>query len=196
MDIVPETTGVEESFKIIDNVLFEAVHGLCEMILNYHKLNMNVDFADISTTLTGKGLALIGIGNQKGDNSAMKALIEAISSPLLNIDSINRAKSIIVHFTFNPKFSVHKMSEIMHHVKNDADLGAKCIMGTVYNKQMQEDEVKVTLIATGFDIYTRENIELKESLNIQLQEEKQNISFTNQIGQHETWFKRFIDKWF
>lgn len=151
LSIVPETTGVEESFKIIDNVLYDAVNGLCEIILNYQRLNINVDFADISTTLTNKGLSLIGIGHRVGADAAQKALIDAMKSPLLNINSIDQAKTIIVHFTFNPKFPIHKMNDIMHYVKNKSDLGAKCIVGTVYQQEMKEDEVKVTLIATGFD---------------------------------------------
>ena len=194
LDIVPQTTGVEDSFKIIDDVLFDAVHGLCEIILNYKKLNINVDFADISTTLTKKGLALIGIGHQKGENSAIKALTEAINSPLLNIDSINRSKSIIVHFTFNPKFPIHKMSEVMHNVKNSADLGAKCIVGTVYDKQMQEDEVKVTLIATGFDIENKEHTRVKEELTIPKPNNEDDLN--NIRIRKESWFDRFVKKWF
>lgn len=196
LDIVPHTTGIEESFNIIDDVLFDAVHGLCEIILNYKKLNINVDFADISTTLTNKGLALIGIGHQKGENSAIKALKEAITSPLLNIDSINRAKSIIVHFTFNPKFPIHKMSEVMHQVKNSADLGAKCIVGTVYDKQMQEDEVKVTLIATGFDEKNRENLELKKEFSLPKKEESiEKNELSNIRIQKPSWLDK-LKNWF
>jgi len=188
LSIVPETTGVQESFKIIDDVLFDAVHGLCEVILNYYKLNINVDFADISTTLTKKGLSLIGIGHSQGENAAKKALKEAISSPLLNIDSIHKAKSMIVHFTFNPKFPIHKMSEIMHYIKNNADLGAKCIIGTVYDDQMKEDEVKVTLIVTGFDMPSKVENKVQQELNIK-QYKKEDISLFQ-------WFFQKIQGWF
>ncbi|MCK9337698.1 MAG: cell division protein FtsZ [Arcobacteraceae bacterium] len=196
LKIVPETTGVMESFQIIDNVFFDAVHGLCDIILNYHRLNINVDFADISTTLTKKGLALIGIGQAKGDDSAKKALSQAIKSPLLGINSINNCKSIIIHFTFNPKFPIHKMNEIMHYVKNNADLGAKCIVGTVYNDQMEDNEVKVTLIATGFDIADKENQQKQKELSLENIEKKNLEKHQQDTPKSKSIFKRLIDNMF
>lgn len=150
LNIVPPQTGMEESFKIIDNVLFDTVHSICEMILNFQRKNMNVDFADISTTLTGKGLALIGIGNQTGENAGVKALEDAIKSPLLNIESIHNAKSILIHIKSNPNYPIHETQKLMQFIKTNADLGAKCIVGTIWDPEMKEDKVKITLIATGF----------------------------------------------
>ena len=68
--------------------MFDTVHSICEMILHYQRKNINVDFADISTTLTKKGQALIGIGCKSGKKAGVNALEEAIHSPLLNIDSL------------------------------------------------------------------------------------------------------------
>lgn len=182
LSIVPEPTGVEESFKIIDNVLFDAVNGLCEIILNYQRLNINVDFADISATLTSKGLSLIGIGQEKGADSGKKAFLNAINAPLMKIDSIKNAKTLIIHFTFNPKFSIHKMTEIMNYVKTNADIAAKCIIGTVYKDDMEEDEVKVTLIATGFNKDIKVKNEDIEEFKIKKEE---TISFKKRL-------KRFL----
>lgn len=196
LEIVPETTGIQESFQIVDNVLFDAVHGLSEIILSYHKLNINIDFADISTTLTKKGLAIIGIGRKQGDNSAKKALQQAITSPLLNIDSINRAKSLIVHFTFNPKFPIHKMNELMNYIKNSADLGAKCIVGTVYDDNMKDDEVKVTVIATGFDITDKENKEKQKELSLENIEKKNLQAQKQETPKSQSIFKKLIDNLF
>ncbi|MEA2016990.1 MAG: cell division protein FtsZ [Campylobacterota bacterium] len=152
LDIVPHQTGMEESFKIIDNVLFDTVHSICEMILHYKRKNINIDFADISTTLTKKGQALIGIGSKSGDEAGLNALKEAIRSPLLNIESINRAKSILIHIKSHPNYPIHETKTLMNHIKTNADLGTKCIVGTVWDDTMKEDEVKITLIATGLDI--------------------------------------------
>lgn len=185
--IVSEGTGVQESFKIIDDVLYEVVNGMCEIILNYQRLNINIDFADISTTLTKKGLALIGIGRQKGPDSAKNAFIEAVNSPLLNINSIEQCKSVIIHFTFHPKFPIHKMSEIMNYVKNSADIGARCIIGTVYDEDMQDDEVKVIIIATGFE---NKRLDEKKIEHLKIKEEqKEEI-------EKISWFDKFIAKWF
>jgi cell division protein FtsZ len=186
LDIVPRHTGMEESFKIIDDVLFDTVHSICEMILHYQRKNMNVDFADISTTLTRKGQALIGIGAKTGDNSGIKALEEAIHSPLLNINNINQAKSILVHIKSSPNYPIYQTRELMNYIKVNADLGAKSIVGTVWDDNMSEDEVKVTIIATGFDT---KNIHSKEMQDVELVEKTTN-------NNKESWFMKLASKWF
>ena len=188
LDIVPKHTGMEESFRIIDDVLFDTVHSICEMILHYQRKNMNVDFADISTTLTKKGQALIGIGNKTGEDAGLNALKDAIQSPLLNIDSINRAKSILIHIKSHPNYPIHETKKLMNHIKINADLGAKCIVGTVWDDSMKDDEVKITLIATGFDV-ENENIEVNNELK--LDDNKINTGNNN-----ENWFSRLLLKWF
>ncbi len=174
LDIVPQQTGMEESFRIIDNVLFDTVHSICEMILHYQRKNINIDFADISTTLTKKGQALIGIGSKSGEEAGLNALKEAIHSPLLNIESINRAKSILIHIKSHPNYPIHETKTLMNHIKSHADLGAKCIVGTVWDDAMDENEVKITLIATGFDI-NNENL-LSSNLKIEDEESKKVLS--------------------
>ncbi|MEA3450341.1 MAG: hypothetical protein U9Q83_00390, partial [Bacteroidota bacterium] len=123
--------------------------------------------------------------HKKGDDSAMKALDEAINSPLLNIESITLARSIIIHFVFNPNFPIHRMNEIMHYIKNSADLGAKCITGTVWSEEMEEDEVKITVIATGFEPKVKKVIQ-----DIELEE------IVKEKTTDATWFDKMINKWF
>ncbi|MEA3554441.1 MAG: cell division protein FtsZ [Campylobacterota bacterium] len=190
LDIVPQHTGMEESFRIIDNVLFDTVHSISEMILHYQRKNMNVDFADISTTLTKKGQALIGIGNKSGEDAGINALQEAIHSPLLNIESIVRAKSILIHIKSNPNYPIHETKKLMSNIKTNADLGAKCIVGTVWDNDMSEDEVKITLIATGFDIENeaKENIILKKEV-LTTSESKKEESIVSRINK---WFAKYI----
>lgn len=185
LDIVSKQTGMEESFRIIDNVLFDTVHSICEMILHYQRKNMNVDFADISTTLTKKGQALIGIGNKLGDEAGINALKEAIHSPLLNIESITRAKSILIHIKSHPNYPIHETKKLMHYIKSNADLGAKCIVGTVWEDTMGEDEIKITLIATGFETKSIENEDLA------------NISMDTETNTNiDNWITKTILKWF
>ena len=183
LDIVSKQTGMEESFKIIDDVLFDTVHSICEMILQYQRKNINIDFADISTTLTKKGRALIGIGNKNGVDAGLNALKEAIESPLLNIESINRSQSILIHIKSHPNYPIHEMKLLMNYIKTNSDLGTKCIVGTVWDNSMKEDEVKITLIATGFDM------EDKKSLASELKIEK--VTQTK----HETKIEK-LTKWF
>ncbi len=146
---------------------------------------MNVDFADISTTLTKKGQALIGIGNKAGEDAGVMALKEAIHSPLLNIESINRAKSILIHIKSHPNYPIHETKKLMNHIKSNADLGAKCIIGTVWDDTMAEDEVKITLIATGFDVKTTDKNNLK-NIEIEIDEEIDD----------EHWILKKLSKWF
>lgn len=181
LDIVPAQTGMEESFKIIDNVLFDTVHSICEMILHYKRKNINIDFADISTTLTKKGQALIGIGNKSGEEAGLNALKEAINSPLLNIESINRAKSILIHIKSHPNYPIHETKTLMNHIKTNADLGAKCIVGTVWDDTMKEDEVKITLIATGLDIENIKRDDFVDKLKVESKETKNNLSVIEKI---------------
>jgi cell division protein FtsZ len=186
LEIVPHSTGMEESFKIIDNVLFDTVHSICEMILHYQRKNMNVDFADISTTLTKKGQALIGIGHKEGQKSGIHALEEAINSPLLNIKSISSAKSILIHIKSHPNFPIHETKEIMNYIKGNVDLGAKCITGTVWDEEMQEDEVKVSLIASGFENNAEEIVPSAIKIDEQPILDRSNDGF----------FKKLMMKWF
>jgi cell division protein FtsZ len=150
-DMVPQDTGIKESYKIIDDVLFDAVHGVSEMILQYKRNNENVDFNDIATTLTRKGKALIGIGHQAGKGAGVEAVKDAIDSPLLNIDSIQGAKTILVLIKTNSDYSIHEHRDLMSYVSNNANLGAKCIKGTFWDDDIPKDEVKITIIATGFE---------------------------------------------
>ncbi len=191
LDIVPKHTGMEESFRIIDNVLFDTVHSISEMILHYQRKNMNVDFADISTTLTKKGQALIGIGNKSGEDAGINALQEAIHSPLLNIESIIRAKSILIHIKSNPNYPIHETKRLMNTIKTNADLGAKCIVGTVWDDNMAEDEVKITLIATGFDINNNEKDILINQVDLK-QEKEKSMKKETILNLIIKWFTKYI----
>ena len=187
LDIVPKLAGQKESFQIIDDILFDTVHSICEMILHYQRKNMNVDFADISTTLTKKGKALIGIGNKSGEEAGINALKEAINSPLLNIDSINQAKSILIHIKSHANYPIHEVKNLMNHIKTSADLGAKCIVGTVWDDNMSEDEVKITLIATGFD--EKQDKIIENPIYISKQDDKNKKSI---IDIWSDWFSKYI----
>jgi cell division protein FtsZ len=190
-DMVPKHTGMRESYEIIDDVLFEAVHGVCEMILQYKRKNENVDFNDIATTLTKKGKALIGVGHKAGMGAGVEAVKDAIDSPLLNIDSINGAKTILVLIKTNSNYSMHEQRDLMDYINKSSHLGAKCIKGTFWDDTIPKDEVKITIIATGFDSEEPIDIKTKEIAEIKEQEKES----SNTHG----WFddvKKTIKEWF
>jgi cell division protein FtsZ len=192
-DMVPKHTGMRESYEIIDDVLFDAVHGVCEMILQYQRKNENVDFNDIATTLTKKGRALIGVGHQAGMGSGIEAVKDAIDSPLLNIDSIEGAKTVLILIKTNSNYSMHEHRDLMDYIKKSAHLGAKCIKGTFWDDSIPKDEAKVTIIATGFESEEPKDDKLQEISTIK---DKQN----EQIQEEDTsaWgnFKKQMKEWF
>jgi cell division protein FtsZ len=110
---------------------------------------INLDFADVKTIMAGMGMALMGTGIARGENRAMEAAQKAISSPLLEDAAIDGAKGILINITGGPDMTLHEVSEASTLVQKTADAEANIIFGTVIDPVMT-DEMKVTVIATGF----------------------------------------------
>jgi cell division protein FtsZ len=150
MEIIDVNTGMQEAFKIVDNVLYQAVHGMSEVILKPGSGGINVDFADVKTVMQYKGMAIMGIGMAKGENAAQKALENAIKSPLLDEISLSGAQGIMIHWSINPKVSMFALSDIMENIHDTIDGDAYVIFGTTTDDTLDTDEVKITIVATGF----------------------------------------------
>ena len=162
IDSIEEDLGFHDSFGVVNKVLFEAVNGISEVILNSGE--MNTDFADIQTIMQHKGVALMGIGKAKGEDSAMNALREAVDSPLLDKMSLTGAKGIVLHVEMNPNIpmrTIHGTMTKLHETLND---NVEVIFGTTPNQNFDLDEIKITLIATGFEI---ENSKVETKTNSQ-----------------------------
>ena len=176
LSIVDRKLGIRESFKIVDDILARAVGGISGVILSYGQNDINLDFADVKTVMSHKGLALMGVGEAAGENSAYEAIKSAIESPLLDNVSINGAMGVLVHFTIHPDYPLVDISEAMEVVYESADEEAHVIFGTTTNENMAPDQVKITLIATGFEHKneTQEPIKMaKPSVNeIEVQRKK------------------------
>lgn len=151
LDIAEKSMGIKESFRMVDDVLHQAVSGMSGVILNYGDNDINVDFADVKTVMQHKGLALMGIGQAQGENAAADALRHAIESPLLDNMSLHGAMGVLVNFHIHPDFSLHKMTEAMDIVYDSADEEADIIFGTITDDSYDPDFVKITIIATGFE---------------------------------------------
>lgn len=147
LSISSERTSLLETFKRADEVLFQAVKGISDLI-NIRGL-INLDFADIRTVMAAQGMAIMGTGNASGDNRAMEAARQAVSSPLLENVSINGATGIIINVTGGPDLSLYEVNEASMLITDEAHDEAEIIFGAVIDENMGE-EIQVTVIATGF----------------------------------------------
>jgi len=146
LQIAGESLSLVDTFKKADEVLLHAVQGISDLINNTGFIN--ADFADVSTVMANKGLALMGTGIATGPERAIKAATDAISSPLLEDITIDGATGIIVNITGNSTLSMHETNDAMTLIMEAADEDAEIIFGTVVDDEMG-DEIKVTVIATG-----------------------------------------------
>ncbi|UYL09953.1 cell division protein FtsZ [Bdellovibrio sp. SKB1291214] len=148
LTIAAEKTPLLDTFKKADEVLLQAVKGISDLI-NIRGL-INLDFADIRTVMSSKGIAIMGTGAAKGENRAVEAATAAISSPLLENVKIDGATGIIVNITGGSELSLYEVNEATTLVTEAAHEDAEIIFGAVIDESMG-DEVRVTVIATGFD---------------------------------------------
>lgn len=154
IDQVERQTPIKEAFRMADNVLLNGVKGISDLITVPGEINL--DFADVRTTMFEAGKALMGIGIASGANRAEMAAKSAISCPLLDENSIEGATGILVNFTGGPSMTLHEVQQAMDIIR-DATTSeeADVIFGLVYDDSM-DAEIKVTVIATGFDQIWRE----------------------------------------
>ncbi|MGC9100280.1 MAG: cell division protein FtsZ [Caldisericum sp.] len=152
LKIIDKKTPINEAFRIADNVLFYAVKGISEIITKPGLIN--VDFADVRTTLTGAGNAWFGIGSGRGENRAVDAAKQAISSPLLEY-SITGATRVLLNITGGKNLTLYEVNEASTFVRDTVGENANLIFGTVLQEDL-EDEVRVSLIAAGFDRISEE----------------------------------------
>jgi cell division protein FtsZ len=150
-NIVDESVGIQDAFKIVDDILYQAVNGMSEVILKQGSGDVNVDFSDVKTIMQHKGMAIMGIGKATGDDSAMKALERAIKSPLLDEISLSGAKGIMIHWTINPNVSMFAIGNVMETIEEALDGNPDIIFGTTTNENLAKDEIKITIVATGFE---------------------------------------------
>ncbi len=145
---VDSTVSLADSFKVADDVLRQAVQGISDLITVPGLINL--DFADVKSIMAGMGLALMGAGRATGEHRAMEATQQAISSPLLEEATIEGAKGVLINITGGPDLTLHEVNEASSIIREAADDDANIIFGAVIDETMR-DEMKITVIATGFD---------------------------------------------
>ena len=145
--VVDRGTPLLEAFKVADTVLLQAVQGISDLILVPGLINL--DFADVRTIMSGMGMALMGAGVGRGEHRAIDAAQKAVASPLLDDTSIEGARGILINFTGGSDLSIHEVEEAARIVQEAAHEEANIIFGAVLDPTLV-DEVRITVIATGF----------------------------------------------
>ncbi len=146
LQYLPAQTGMLDAFKVADDMLKQGIVGIVDLISMPSLINL--DFADVNTVMRNQGLAHMGIGRAKGENRVIEAVRQAVSSPLLET-TIEGAKSVILNVTGGKDLMLNEVSEAAELVQGIIDESANIIFGATIDETMV-DEVKITVIATGF----------------------------------------------
>ncbi len=148
LPVVGKGTSFTDALKKADEVLLNATQGISDLIRVGG--DVNVDFADVRTVMSSCGAALMGSGVGRGEDRALKAAQDAITSPLLDEISIHGAKGVLINITASTDLTIDEVTDISSMIAEEAGDEAEIIFGTVLDDSMEE-EIRVTLIATGFD---------------------------------------------
>ena len=144
--VFDDDATMDEAFAAVDDVLLGAVRGISDIIIRPGRIN--VDFADVRTVMSERGMAIMGTGQASGDNRARDAIEEAVHSPLLEDLDLCGARGVVVNITTAPTVGIREFQEIGHSVRDLASKGATVVIGTVSDETLG-DEMRITVVATG-----------------------------------------------
>jgi cell division protein FtsZ len=154
LQVIDKKTSILEAFKVADDVLRQGVQGIADIIIVPGIIN--ADFADVKAVMSNAGSALMGIGQASGENKAVEAAKSAISSPLLDM-SIEGARGVVFTITGGSNLGMTEVNEAAKVITASADEDAKIIFGAAIDPKLK-DEIKITVVATGFDGKGREAV--------------------------------------
>lgn len=146
LQLADKTTSLRDAFKMADNVLLQGVRGISDLIAIPGLVSL--DFADVKTIMKDTGLAHMGVGTASGENKAVDAARQAIHSPLLETQ-IDGATGVLLNITGGPDLTLFEVDQAAEIAREAADPDANVIFGAAIDESM-EDEIKITVIATGF----------------------------------------------
>ncbi len=146
LQVAPQTTGIHESFRMADDTLNQGIHGIADLILTPGLINL--DFADVRSVMEHAGSAIMAMGTAVGPNAAVTAAERAIASPLLDT-SISGARGVLLNITGGPDLALHEVKLAAELVAAQVSPECNTIFGAVIHPRLG-DEVRVTIIATGF----------------------------------------------
>ena len=172
-----EDASLDEAFTLSDEVLKQAVEGVAELITKPGKIN--IDYADIKYVLSDSGMSLIGIATAKGEDRAKNAAMAAIHSPLLSI-STRGANSILFSVAATGDLKMSEVSEIADIITEEASDDAMIKFGTVRNNNLKKGEIKITIIASKFNGFKKNNSESIKTFNLKMKKNDNLIEPVNQ----------------
>ncbi|MGB3367362.1 MAG: cell division protein FtsZ [Acidaminobacteraceae bacterium] len=178
LQVVEKRTSIVDAFKMADDVLKQGVQGISDLIAIPGLVNL--DFADVKTIMFERGLAHMGVGNASGEDRAQEAARQAIHSPLLET-TINGAKGVLLNITGGPSLGLFEVNEAAEIISQAADPDANIIFGAVIDENLK-DELRITVIATGFDDIAQKTtlvVETKDEA-VAVKEEKSEDAVTNE----------------
>ncbi|MDR2661921.1 MAG: cell division protein FtsZ [Treponema sp.] len=145
--LVEKRTPIKEAFRKVDDILRHGIQGISDLILKVGLIN--IDFADVKSTMGGQGDALMGIGLASGDNRAREAALQAVENPLLEDTTIVGARRLLVNVSGGESLALSELEEVVAIISEKADPEVETISGAVQNNELG-DKLQVTVIATGF----------------------------------------------
>lgn len=154
LNLIDKNTSIIEAFNIVDDILKQGVQGIADLI-TYPGI-VNVDFADIKAIMSEAGSALMGIGKAAGDDRAIVAAKAAINSPLLDI-SIDGASGVLFNISGGDDLGMADVNEAAKIITESIDPEAKIIFGATHDGRLKKGEIRVTVVATGFNANKRNN---------------------------------------
>ena len=152
LSVIDRSTSMLDAFVTADDVLRQAIQGISDLILVPGLINL--DFADVKTIMSGMGVAMMGTAMAEGHTRATDAANRAISSPLLEDASVDGARGVIINVTGGPDMSLMEVNEALTIIQEAAHEDANIIFGAVVDPELH-GRVKITVIATGFDLPIR-----------------------------------------
>lgn len=167
LQIADKKTTMASAFMMADEVLQQGIQGISDLISIPNLINL--DFADVKTIMVDRGIAHMGIGRSDGDNRATEAAKQAIKSPLLET-SIAGAKSVLLNITGGPDLGIFEVNDAADLIRESVDPDANIIFGAGIDETL-EDEIKITVIATGFDM-DKQNDKVQGNLNKEKEDEE------------------------
>ena len=154
LDVIEKMTSMVEAFKVADDILRQGVQGIADLITIPGLINL--DFADVRTIMSDSGSAMMGIGQASGEDRAVEAAKQAVASPLLE-ETIDGATGVILNITGGEGLSLHEVHQAADVIYSSVDSNANILFGSVINPRLQ-DEVIITVIATGFERHNLSNL--------------------------------------
>ncbi len=189
LNIAGKDMSLLDTFRKADEVLLQAVQGISDLI-TVHGL-INLDFADVRTVMSEMGLALMGTGNASGENRAIEAAQRAISSPLLEDITISGARGILINVTGGVDLTLYEVNEAATLIQEEAHEEANIIFGAVIDESLR-DEMRITVIATGFGKAEEEAMPLTDSLSSAPEREARVVNFAQKEKENNRDIPTFI----